>query len=191
MITGIILAGGKSSRMGTDKCFLKTNNQTFLEKTIKIIEAFTTNILISGENKKFKHLGYDIITDEYKDCGPIGGIFSALKYSKSEVNIIAPCDMPYLNADLFKFLISKLDNYDAVVPIFKDKVEPLIIVLRKRTIDILEEQIKSRKFKILTFIEKINTRFVEINSDLSFYSDYLFDNINKPDDLEHYLKNKT
>ncbi|MBN2891222.1 MAG: molybdenum cofactor guanylyltransferase [Bacteroidales bacterium] len=185
MVTGIILAGGKSKRMGKDKCLVKLGNKLLIQNTIDAFKPIVDTIIISSNREEHTQFGYKTFKDEFSDCGPIGGIYTALKNSQTEINIIAPCDMPFINYSLFKFLLENKKNFDAVIPVYKGKVEPLTGVYSNNILEIIKKQIKTGKFKILTLLESINTNFVEINSTLSFYSDKLFTNINYLEDLNN------
>lgn len=184
MVTGIILAGGKSSRMGTDKCLVRYKNKYLIEYAIAALKPLCDNILISSQKETHKQFNYQTIKDEYIDCGAIGGIHSTLKNTETEINIIAPCDMPHISTELFEFLLQKIGNYDAVIPISKGKVEPLTGVYSRNILPIVENQISNKKYKILSLLKNINTNFVEINSTLPFYSEKMFTNINYLDDLK-------
>lgn len=183
-MTGIILAGGKSSRMGKDKCFVKYRENFLIQSTIDAFLPLIETILISANNAKFNDFGYVIVNDEFQDCGPIGGIFSTLKKSPSDINIIAPCDMPFITTDLFRFLLDNLNDYDAVVPIFKGKAEPLTGIYTKKILPIVKNQIETKNFKILNLLNSIKTNFVKIAPSVKCYSENLFTNVNYLEDLD-------
>ena len=183
MVTGIILAGGKSSRMGKDKCLTKFNEKNLIEYTIEIFKPISDKIIISTNKAEHSQFGYETIKDEFIDCGAIGGIHSTLKNAETEINIIAPCDMPFISIELFEFLLQKIGNYNAVIPIFNGKVEPLTGVYSRNILPIVENQIRNKKFKILSLLENINTNFIEITPTLPFYSEKMFTNINYLEDL--------
>ncbi len=191
MVTGIILAGGKSSRMGKDKCLLKVKNKKLISNILMIFETLTDEILISANKPEYENFGYSIIPDEYKDCGPLGGIVSALQKSSNDVNIIAPCDMPMLRVELFEFLLSKSQNFQAVVPIFNKKYEPLTIILQKNTIDTAISQLDNNDFKMMNFLRKLKTNFVEITDNLAFFDESMFLNINRLEDLTRIIYNNS
>ena len=88
-ITGIILSGGQSTRMGTDKALLQINEKTLLENAIEICKPVCKEILISSNNPEHEKFGYKIIPDEIKNCGPLGGIYTCLKNSNTEWDL---CD---------------------------------------------------------------------------------------------------
>jgi molybdenum cofactor guanylyltransferase len=184
MVTGIVLAGGKSSRMGKDKCLVQFNKKKLIDYTIEIFKPITSEILISSGRVGHSQLGYKTIKDEFLDCGAIGGIHSTLKNTETEINILAPCDMPFISTELFEFLLQKINNYDAVIPVFNGKVEPLTGVYSRNILPIVENQIRNKKYKILSLLESINTNFIEINPTLPFYSEKMFTNINYLKDLD-------
>ena len=93
-ITGIILAGGLSSRMGKDKSFIQLDEHKMIEKIIALIRPFCDELLISANKNKYKDFGYEIIKDKHKRIGPLGGIISCLNESSHELNIIISCDTP-------------------------------------------------------------------------------------------------
>jgi molybdopterin-guanine dinucleotide biosynthesis protein A len=188
MITGIVLSGGKSSRMGQDKCLLNFNGKLLISTILDVFKEITDKIFVSANKDEYKNLGYPIIKDAIVNCGPLGGIYSTLKNSTTDINIFAPCDMPFLNAGFYYFLLSQLSDYQAVVPIYNNKVEPLTIILKKETLEIAQSQIAQKDYKILNFLRKINTNFVEITEKNDFFDKKLFININSQGDLEKLKK---
>jgi molybdopterin-guanine dinucleotide biosynthesis protein A len=184
MITGIILAGGKSSRFGRDKCKTIYNKKLLIQFSIEAIKPFVSEILISSNNYDLEFLGYKIIQDTFVNCGPIGGLYSCLKHSKTEKNIVIPCDMPYITTDLLQYLIYNSDNFDAVVPVFYQKIEPITAIFSKNILPIIENQIKHKNYKILSLLNLIKTHFITIDEKLPFYTSKLFKNINYLNDLE-------
>ena len=104
-VTGIILAGGKSSRMGTDKGLLKLNGKSMVEYVIDALTEMCSRVLIVSNNIEYRRYGIDVVKDIYEDKGPLGGLYSGLMNSNSQVNICVSCDIPNVNADVFKFLL--------------------------------------------------------------------------------------
>jgi molybdopterin-guanine dinucleotide biosynthesis protein A len=181
-ITSIILAGGKSSRMGTDKVLLKVNGKTLLERAIELFRPLCDTILISSNNPSLEKFGYEIIPDEIKDCGPIGGIYSSLKKSNSNWNFVISVDAAFVEADFVQFLISELNGCDAVVPIHSARKEPLIALYNKNCMAEIEKMLKSGNFKMHNLLKEIDTKFVESDNWIEKYPK-LFHNLNRPEDL--------
>ena len=100
-ISGFILAGGKSSRMGTDKVLLVFQEKPLIKHMIGLIRSMCDMVAISGQNSDYTSFGIELVPDLNSDCGPIAGIFSALKYSVSDWNLFISVDVPFVNDELF------------------------------------------------------------------------------------------
>lgn len=188
-ITGIVLSGGKSSRMGTDKCLLKLHNKTFVEIQTDILSKVCNQILISANNTdKYNFLNYSIVKDEFHNCGPISGIYSSLKKAENLFSLIISCDTPNLNIDFLNYLISNIGDFDAIVPIFNNKTYPTTAIYSKNCLKIIEQSIKNKNYKLINLLEKLNTKFLEINKDEMFYNNLLFANINTVEDYKNIIK---
>jgi molybdopterin-guanine dinucleotide biosynthesis protein A len=181
-ITGIILAGGKSKRMDTDKASLKLDGKTLLERCVKLIHPFCKTILISSNNPAHKNFGCKIISDEILDCGPIGGIYSCLKQSKTNWNFVISVDSIFVETKFVKFLISEIEEFEAVVPIHSKGKEPLIALYHKNCLVEIEKMIHSGDFKMQNLLKTINTKFVDTHKWIDKYPQ-LFHNLNRPEDL--------
>lgn len=186
--TAIVLAGGKSSRMGFDKCFIKHNGISLIENTINVVSKLAENIILSANSAEYIELGYKVVPDFYKNIGPLGGISVGLQNSTTDLNLISACDLPFIKSELFEYLLSFYNNQNAIVPVFKGKVEPLTGVYSKKILQFIEEKIKQKRYKILDMLKSANASFVEITEDLPFYSENLFANLNTQNDLNKYLK---
>lgn len=181
-ITAIILAGGKSTRMGTDKALIKIEDKSLLEKAIDICDPVCSSILISSNNPAHGKFGYPVVADEIKDCGPIGGIYSCLKKSVTEWNFIISVDTPFVTSDFILFLTTQTGNFDAVVPVhFSDK-EPLIALYNKNCLPVIEKQISMQQFKIHHLINQINTNYLNAGEWVENNA-HFFSNLNRPEDL--------
>jgi len=181
-ITGIILAGGKSKRMGTDKASLKLNGRTLLERCIELIHPYCETILISSNNPAHDKFGCKIITDEIPDCGPISGIHSCLKQTQTNMNLVISVDSVFVEPEFIKFLISETEDFDAVVPIHPKGKEPLIALYNKNCLVEVEKMIQSKDYKMHNLLNVIKTKFVNTQSWINKYPK-LFHNINRPEDL--------
>lgn len=182
-ITGIILAGGKSNRMGTDKGLLKLGEKYLIEYPIDVLSNLCDQILISANSNSYDFLGYPIISDIVSDCGPIGGIYTGLCHSKTNWNLVLSCDMPFVSEMLLHYLIANSEHTEVTVPYHKNKLEPLCAVYHKKTKHVLERFIQKNDFKIINTYQELKLRKVLISPDLYFYKNFLFDNINFSKDL--------
>lgn len=181
-ITGIILAGGQSSRMGTDKALLQIDGKTLLERTIELCKPICYEILISSNNPKHEKYGYPIIQDEKKNCGPMGGIYSCLKKSETCWNFVISVDSAFLVTRFIQFLISEIDETEAVIPVHKNGKEPLIALYNKKCLPVIEEKLGLKDYKMHHLLDSVKLKLVNADSWLLKYPE-IFKNINFPDDL--------
>ena len=181
--TAVILAGGKSSRFGRDKALLKINGKILLEHIIEQINFFFEEIVVSSNSTDlFNFLPYKIIQDKEKGQGPLFGIHSALLASRNEVNFFTACDVPLINIDFMKILLSYSEKYDGVIPVLNDgRFEPLFAVYNKSCIPVIGKSISDGNRKIDRIFDSLNIKFVKMQ-ELNWYY-----NINTEDDLNRFL----
>ncbi len=182
-ITGLVLAGGLSQRMKTDKALIKFKGKTLLENQLDLLKPIFNSVLISANTNNYSFTNVEIIKDEQANIGPIGGIRSVLKNVETDYIFAISVDMPMITAELIKYLISQKENYDIVMPIFNGKYEPTCAVYSKKCIKIIDEQILAKDFKLGNLIKKSHTKIVEITKKSSLYKEQLFINLNNPENL--------
>lgn len=178
--------------MGKDKGFCDLKSKPLISYSIDVLTLICSQIIIGANKNEYNHLGYPVINDEIKNIGPLGGIYSCLKSSKTDDNIILSCDMPLITAELIEYILSVKSGYEVVVPVFQNFPEPLCAYYNKAIVPDLLKAIESKKYKIQDVVKKLKTKFLKIDSRLSFYHDNLFANINSPQDLleiQNHLSN--
>lgn len=178
-ITLIILAGGKSSRMGTDKALLKIKNKTFVEFLFDNLKDNFGDVIISSNNPEIKIKGAKIISDEIKNIGPMGGIYTCLKHSKTQQNFIVSVDTPFLSSKLASEIASKSKAYNITITECNNKTNPTIGVYNKNLLPILENEINLGMYKMMKFLEKTNHKIIKLDEK---FKDELR-NINNPYDF--------
>lgn len=181
-ISGFILAGGKSSRMGKDKALLELNSESLLKRMIGLLMPHCTTIYISGSPERYSGFGLEILDDFYKGCGPMGGLHASLSYSPTEWNLVTSVDTPFINPELIALLISGIGYFDAVVPQHRTGIEPLIGLYNKRALSIIENQIRNGKYKMRQLLSELNVNYIDCSHLLEKFPD-LFLNINFPEDF--------
>jgi molybdopterin-guanine dinucleotide biosynthesis protein A len=155
--SGIILAGGKSSRMGRTKALLPLNNKTVIEHMVEELESIFPSILIStNEEQTYQFLNKKMVADIYPNKGPLSGIHASLVASETELNVITACDMPFISRDVAQFISAKLIDYDAVIPQVASKLQPLFGGYKKRIASILEEQLQKEELKLVSLLDRVN-----------------------------------
>jgi len=181
--TAIILAGGRSSRMMTDKALLSVKGEKLIEIIINRIKKNFPEILISSSTKgKYEFLGYPVIIDEHPGGGGLMGILSGLRASTNKVNFVIACDVPEIDLKFLRKILSLADDYDIVVPAYTDgKYEPLFAVYNKNIIPLIEEQIAAKNRKISCLFSRCHTKYVTMDNQL------WFKNLNTLEDYKAYL----
>ncbi len=185
-ISLIILAGGKSSRMGTDKALLNFNNKTFVQTLYDNLNGICKEVIISSNNPKIKIQGAKTITDEITNIGPTGGLYTCLKQIKTDSAFIVTVDTPFVSAKLLSEIYSQIADYDVVIIKQNNKIHPLIGVYHKNIIKLLETEISEKKYKVMKMVEKTKHKIILVNKK---YKDELF-NINNPEDFTNLTLKK-
>ena len=186
-ITGILLSGGKSTRMGTNKSFLKFNGKYIIEHVHEKLKLlFKKVIIITNTPEDYYFLGSEIYKDIYKDKGPLGGIHSGLVHSTTEKNFIISCDMPLVSTELMKFIIDKSGESQITAVTADGYVQQLCGLYKKSCIktagDILNEPDNS-VCKVSKLRGKTKTKIIEEN-EIPFSIAGQCLNINKSGDYE-------
>lgn len=185
-ITGIILAGGKSSRMGMDKALFDFNGKTLVSYAIEALKPLCGTLMISANRtpEKYEAFGFEVVQDEIKEVGPMGGILTCLKHSATQHNLIISCDTPFVGNELFRHLLTEIENFQVVVPSHETfLIEPLNAYYNTNVLGEMEATIREGNYKLMDFFKKIRFKSVEINESLPFYNDHLFTNINTLEDM--------
>lgn len=160
--SGVILAGGKSTRMKFNKAFAKLADQPVIEIILnKCKSFFTETIIISNEPELYAGLGFEVHPDVFPGLGPVAGIHSALYHARNDFVFIMGCDMPFMNMELVQFLLNCLEDYDCVVPALDQRLQPLSAVYSKKCLPVLTECLEHDKLKLVRLIrEELRTRVV-------------------------------
>jgi len=185
-ISAYIIAGGKSSRMGSDKGMLLLNETVFIEHIVKALqEAAIQNITIVSANSDYNFLNCNRIEDVYPDKGPVGGIFTALSHSKTEQNIVLSVDVPLISSAIITWLIANIDDENLITQVkVLDKTSPLIAVYNKKAVHVFEEHLKKEQLRLRMVVEAIPHQTI----DVPVKWNSLLQNINTKEDYQNLIK---
>jgi molybdenum cofactor guanylyltransferase len=183
-ITGIVLAGGRSRRMGRDKSTLEFNGKSLVEYAIDALKPLCGKVVISSNNFVYDYTGCEVWPDELPGQAPMIGIYSCLKRSTTEYNMVLSCDMPMISTAVLQYLLENIQDKDVAVPLHKDGfIEPLCGIYKKSATGILKDFIDKNNFRLNECIRAASHQLVLFDSNQSFYSPTLFTNINTPEDF--------
>ncbi|MBY2478059.1 molybdenum cofactor guanylyltransferase [Clostridioides difficile] len=156
--TGVILAGGKNSRMGRNKAFLELHEKPFIEIAIEVFKNFDEVIIISNNEELYSKYNIKVYSDIIKNIGPIGGIYTALEYAKYDIVIVA-CDMPYLNNEIVERIANEMDD-KSVISVTNGKLQPLCSGYKKSIINKVSLCIEGNDLKLRSLIDKIDKSYI-------------------------------
>ena len=169
-ITGIILAGGKSSRIGSDKGFLSLNGATFISHIIKAIKPFVNDIIIVSNNSDYDVYKLKRVADIIEDAGPLAGLYSGLNESETEYNLVLSCDVPLINGAVLNKLIKGFDAEKDIIQLkSKNRTMPLIAIYKKQCLHHCQDLLLKGERRLRTAVEQLNTKTIELESELDPY----------------------
>lgn len=154
----VILAGGKSSRMGTPKALLRFGGEALISHIVRALQrVFTETLIVAAPGQELPPLPATLVRDEVAYQGPVGGIYYGLKAASREVCFLTSCDAPFLNLSLVTYLMSRISDYDVVVPHWQGRFQPLHAVYRKSVAPLLKEQLEQGELRPIFLYDKVRT----------------------------------
>ncbi len=188
-MTGIILAGGKNSRIGRKKAFIDIEGNTIIDRILAIFkELFLEVIIVSNSPEDFSYTGLKVVTDIIPDKGSLGGLYTGLVNAKYERCFVVACDMPYISKSLVEYIIN-IQRYDIVVPKIKGLFEPLFASYSRKCANLAKRQIKEGNLRITDIYSYFNVKEIYEDEIRKFDSSMRsLVNINTPEDLSLFTK---
>ncbi|MCQ6274537.1 molybdenum cofactor guanylyltransferase [Bacillus sp. V3B] len=160
--TAVILAGGKSSRMGTNKALLTIEGKTVIEGMVEKIEPIVDDmIIVTNTFEEYEFLQLPMIEDKWKGMGPLAGIEAGLSASKTDRNLIIACDMPFISTELGTYLLSCLEDYQAAVPEVSGQLHPLFASYRKEVHGAVTQSLEQNQLRIRHLLHSIHVKIVK------------------------------
>lgn len=185
-VSAFILAGGKSTRMGTDKAFVPLDGRTLLARALDLARQITSHVYIVGEGKKFAPFA-PVVEDIYPGCGPLGGIHAALRSSLSELNVILAVDTPFVSLALLQHLITRARNRPSAivtVPHANGGWQPLCALYRRPFAERAEQALSQGRYKIDALFDHGTTQAIgDAELETAGFSPRIFRNLNTPEEL--------
>jgi len=165
-VSGVILAGGSSRRLPTNKAMERIGGKTLIERVVDTLAPLTTEVLVVvARSKQAVALplpsSVRVVTDRYPGRGSLGGVFTGVEASAEPWSLVVACDMPFLSVDLLRHLVGESADVDAVVPRLKGQPEPLHALYSKACLTPMQRRLQAGDLKIASLFEAIRVRYVD------------------------------
>lgn len=181
-VTGIILAGGKSERMGSDKALLDLNGTHMIQKSIDALRPICQEIFLISNNDRLSEFGLPVFQDIHKNIGPVGGLHTGLFNASNETCVVLSCDLPNIETSILFTLLQEFEFHNAVVSECAGRVHPLVGIYRKSSWYDMNTFVQEGKVKLLDCIKALKAEKIEFSDEKAAY----FFNMNSPSDLESW-----
>jgi len=185
-ITGVILAGGGSSRMGSNKALLTVEGAPLIEKIYRTMaRLFREVILVTNTPEEYAFLPCPMVADQYFGVGPLAGLHAGLLAGTGDRIFMTACDTPFLNPDVVRMICSVVGEHDAVVPLSRGGKEPLQALYRRGCMATVEQALVQGDWKLLNLLDRVRTRYVTLEELAAIPGAELsFCNVNTPEEYE-------
>ena len=184
-VTGLILAGGKSSRFGKNKALVEVGGVRLIERVIKVMgSVFKQVIIITNTPDEYAYLKLPMIEDLIKGLGPLGGLYTGLESISNETGFFVACDMPFLSEPLIRHIVEFRNEFDVILPKIDWKIEALHGLYNKRCLPAIRELIDSQQYQVIRFFPKMRVKYLD-EAEIRKYDPELktFFNINEPREM--------
>lgn len=186
-VTGVIQAGGKSTRMGGEpKALMEVGGVRIIDRVVRILREVTDDVLIvSGTPALYASLGLPMVPDVFPDAGPLGGIYSGLAAASGDAAFTVACDMPFLHAGVARLMVARASEADVVIPRIGGLWETLHACYAKACLGPIESRLRAGRYKVIGFFDDVRIREVtEAEVAPLVPPEIVFMNVNTPEDLD-------
>lgn len=185
-LSGIVLAGGHSQRMGCDKAFIDLDGRPLISRILDKLARFCDELIISANQAEpFGGLPARVVPDVIPERGALSGIHAGLKAMRNERAVVVACDMPFLSLSLLRFMAAISPGYDAVVPRIGKYYEPLHAVYSADCVGPIQELVAAGPRRIVSLYDRVVVREVTEDEVRLFGASLSFVNVNTPEDWEN------
>jgi molybdopterin-guanine dinucleotide biosynthesis protein A len=184
-VSGIVLAGGASLRLGQDKALVKVAGQPLVERVADVLRSLVREIvLVTPSPERLAWLGLPTVGDVYPGVGTLGGLHAGLAAIEKPYGLVVGCDMPFLNRDLLAYMIAQTGENEVIMPRVGRFYEPLHAIYARSVLPVLEERILAGQRRIRQACAGLRTRYIHEDEIVAFDPDQVsFFNVNTPEDL--------
>ena len=185
-ITGVILAGGKSSRMGQNKALMSLGGKRLVDRVVEVMRSvFDDLLIVTNTPEVYADLGIPMVRDVWPEKGSLGGVYSAIYHVATPYCLVVACDMPFLRTAVLRYLITQMADYDVVVPDVLGELQTLHAIYSNACLQPIERRLEANRLRIVGFFPDVRIRTVTAG-ELEPYDPELlaFQNLNTPEEFQ-------
>lgn len=187
VVSGVILAGGMSLRMGgSPKALLPIGERTIIGGIIEIVGSVLPDLMIiTNAPETYAFLGVPMVGDVYPGGGPLGGIYSGLRAVSGDYGFVFACDMPFLSRDLIQYMLTLTGEADVIIPRLNEHLEALHAIYSKRCLMAMRSKVEAGRLKVTGFFPQVRVRELGPEEVARFADpEVCFMNVNTPEELD-------
>jgi molybdopterin-guanine dinucleotide biosynthesis protein A len=185
-ITGVIQAGGRSTRMGGEpKALLEVGGRRIIERVLEVVAAVTDDVLVvTNRPELYAFLGAPLVPDAFPDHGSLGGIYSGLHAARGDAAFTVACDMPFLHREVARLVVDRAAEADVVIPRVGAQLETMHASYARSCLSHMEAALRAGRFRITGFFAQVRVREIA-EAEVARHRDpaTVFMNVNTPDEL--------
>ena len=184
-ILGVVLAGGKSTRLGAEKALLPLRGRPMIQIVAETLSTVFADVIIAGGRfDQLGFLGLPVVSDSFPECGPLAGIHAALSHSQARSIFVLSCDTPFIPPELIEYVLDFKSSSPTKITLFEDKLQPLCGLYSAACLPFLRSDLEQGKLSVLKSLLNIDFAPVPISASQAFFTPELFRNINCPEDYQ-------
>ena len=183
-ITGVVLAGGQSRRMGQNKALMQVGGVRLIDRVVGVLQGVCRELLmVTNSPEVYADLDVPMVGDVWPDKGSLGGIYSALIHTTTPYCLVVACDMPFLQQPVLQYLIAQIDTYDVVIPDIDGDMQPMHAIYSQTCLEPIQQRLAADRLRIVGFLPDVRVRRVTGDELRPFDPDlHGFQNLNTPED---------
>lgn len=181
-----LLAGGQSSRMGTDKALITIGGLTLLQRQFALLQSVSSSPVVIAPEGRYASFGFPVIPDLEPGCGPLGGIATALQHASSSPVLILGVDLPGVNEGLLRWLLSAWeDHFTALIPRWQGHAQPLCGLYSGSLLPLMHSLLAARNYRLLFSLDAAGASYMDV-PEAEWNHPLLLANVNTPEEWEHF-----
>ncbi len=185
-VTGVILAGGESRRMGQNKALMRLGGARLIDRVVGVMRQVCPRLLmVTNSPEVYAELDLPMVSDVFPGKGSLGGIYSAIYHASTPYCLVVACDMPFLNAAVLRYLVAQMADYDVVIPEVHGEMQPLHALYNQACLHPIARRLEAQRLKITGFLPDVRVRTVTMDEMQPFDPELLaFQNLNTREELQ-------